>query len=336
MNKIISISIAAYNVEKSINETLDSFVIPEIMNDIEVIIVNDGSTDNTSQIAHNFSKKYPDTFIVIDKINGGYGSTINVASQEAHGKYFKTVDGDDWVERKGFIELVNYLKKISDDVVVTNYWRVNDKTKKKIPTIFKCSEYKKTYSFEEAYDNQKLFMQALAIKTSILKNIKIDITEHCFYTDIEYILTVVPYLKTISFLDTYVYMYRVAVNEQSMSVAGKRKHIDEQLKVYRKMTSYYNMVRNDLDDGKCKFFLTILSEMYKSHITAILSLKISIQSKQRMLDIEHYTRDMVREVFDETNKYKTIRILRSTDYMAYALGSVAYKIYQKFLAISGR
>ena len=69
MNKIISISIAAYNVEKSINETLDSFVIPEIMNDIEVIIVNDGSTDNTSQIAHNFSKK------------GVLSSAFNIASK---------------------------------------------------------------------------------------------------------------------------------------------------------------------------------------------------------------------------------------------------------------
>lgn len=336
MDKILSISIASYNIEKYVNETLGSFVISEVLKDIEVIVVNDGSKDKTSELAYEFSKKYPDTFVVIDKANGGYGSTINASTRIARGKYFKTVDGDDWVDKQGFIKLVNYLKTVNDDMVVTNFARVNDKNKKMTPTRFHCRGYEKTFLFEDMYDDQELFMQALTIKTEILKQLQLEITEHCFYTDIEYILTPVPMINTISFLDEYVYMYRVAVNEQSMSVAGKRKHIDEQLKIYKKMTALYNSVKSELGKGKQRFFIIILSEMYKSHITAILSLKISDKSKKRLLEIEKYTKKQVNDIYQETYKYKTIKVLRKTNYLTYSIGSILYKIYQKVLVISGR
>lgn len=111
MNKILTISIAAYNIEKYVNETLDSFVIPEVMDDIEIILVNDGSKDGTGKLARSYESEYPNTFIIVDKENGGYGSTINTSVEIASGKYFKTVDGDDWVDRQGFIKLVEYLKR---------------------------------------------------------------------------------------------------------------------------------------------------------------------------------------------------------------------------------
>ena len=101
--KILSISIAAYNAEKWIERCLDSFCIPEIAADIEVIIVNDGSTDHTEQYAHKYVVLYPDIFRLINKKNGGHGSTINVGIKKACGKYFKIVDADDWVEKEGLI-----------------------------------------------------------------------------------------------------------------------------------------------------------------------------------------------------------------------------------------
>lgn len=334
--KVLTISIASYNIEKFVDETLSSFIIPEIMDDLEVIAVNDGSKDGTSELAKKYVDLYPDTFVVVDKENGGYGSTINSSSKIARGKYFKTIDGDDWVDKDAMIALINYLKTTDDDAIITNYCRVNDKTGKKIPTRFHCKALRTSMSFEEGYTDQQLFMQAITIKTSILQAIKINITEHCFYTDIEYILTPVPYIYTISFLDEYVYMYRVAVNEQSMSVEGKRKHIDEQLRILSKMIKYYAEKKDELTPAKKSYFRVILSEMYKSHITAILSLDISDTAKQRMISIEKYLKENARDIFDSTNNYKTINILRSTNYAAYTMGSVAYKMYQKILPLLGR
>lgn len=331
MEKILSISIAAYNVEKYIKMTLNSFIIPEILDDLEVILVNDGSKDYTSQLSHEIEQRYPFAFTVIDKKNGGYGSTINTSIQMAHGKYFKTIDGDDWVEQEGLIKLIHYLKNTDDDMIITNYTRVNDKTGKKVPTIFECKESKKSFYFVDLYKNQKFYMQGITFKTSILKNMHYMITEHCFYTDIEYILTPIPFINTISFLDENVYMYRIAVNEQSMSVAGKRKHIDEQLKILKKMIQYYNVWFDKLDKGKQSYFNTILSGMLKSHITAILSLKITFKSKKRLLDIEKYVKYHANTVYETSDQYKIIRLLRKTKYMIYPVGSILYRLYQKIL-----
>ena len=101
MNKILTISIAAYRVEQYLAECLDSFTDPRIAGDLEVLVINDGSGDGIRDIAREYEKKYPDVFRLIDKENGGHGSTINRGIAEAKGTYFKTVDGDDLVHPQG-------------------------------------------------------------------------------------------------------------------------------------------------------------------------------------------------------------------------------------------
>lgn len=96
MNKILTVVIPTYNIEKYIETCLNSFVIPEVMEKLEVLVVNDGSKDSSAVLARAYEERYPDTFRVIDKENGGHGSTINRGLLEAAGTYFKVVDGDDW------------------------------------------------------------------------------------------------------------------------------------------------------------------------------------------------------------------------------------------------
>lgn len=335
-SKVLTISIAAYNIDKYIRNTLDSFIISDIIEDLEVIIVNDGSKDNTLEIAREYEHKYPDLFVVVDKANGGYGSTINAAYKIAKGKYFKTIDGDDWVDKNGIIKLVNYLKKCNDDIVVTNFCRVNDKNGKIKKTIFETSKYAKTMKFDEGYLGQELYMQGVTIKTELLKIARLNILEHCFYTDIEYILTPVPFYETISFLNVNVYMYRVALNEQSMSVNGKRKHIDEQIKVLRKMISYYDKYYDELSAGKRRYFEVILSGMIKSHFTAILSLKLSKDAYKRMINFDKEVHNKNIELYNLTNEYIVIKLLRKSKYKLYYGESIAYKFYQYLIKVLGK
>ena len=109
--KILTVTIPSYNVEAYLEDCLESFVNSEVMDDIEVLIVNDGSSDNTAKIAQRYVDKYENTFRLINKENGGHGSTINTGVREAKGKYFKVVDGDDWVDTRSFIHLVKVLKE---------------------------------------------------------------------------------------------------------------------------------------------------------------------------------------------------------------------------------
>lgn len=130
MNKILTVVIPTYNIEKYIRTCLDSFVIPEILDKLEVLVVNDGSKDRSAAIAREYETRYLGTFRVIDKENGGHGSTINRGLSEAAGTYFKVVDGDDWVERTAFLKLMDCLETCGSDVVLSNYYWVHDRTGK--------------------------------------------------------------------------------------------------------------------------------------------------------------------------------------------------------------
>lgn len=329
--KVLTISVASYNTEKYIRKTMDSFIIPEIMDKLEVLIVNDGSSDRTLEIAQEYEARYPGTFRAIDKPNGGYGSTINKAVEVAKGRYIKTIDGDDWVDRDGLIKLINFLEKTSADMVVTNFARVNDKNGKVTPTNFEFPCEGVVKSFDEMYNNQELYMQALAIKVEIYRNNNIRITHHCFYTDIEYIMYPCPYVKSVAYLNTCVYMYRVAVNEQSMSINGKRKHIDEQRKILGNVIAYYkeNLKKSQLTLGQKKYFDVVLNNMVKSHITAILSLKRCSENYMRMKTFNEFVRKEIPEIYDKGNNSAFVRLVRCNNYIIYWAESVAFCTYCK-------
>ena len=132
MNKILSVVIPTYNMEKYLKICLDSFIYDDKAHDLEVLIVNDGSKDNSLKIAQEYETKYPNIFKVIDKENGGHGSTINAGLKVATGKYFKAVDADDWVDTKELAKLLDYLKTADVDCVLTDFtffYETNNSTK---------------------------------------------------------------------------------------------------------------------------------------------------------------------------------------------------------------
>ena len=96
MKKKLTVSIAAYQVEKYIRKTLSSFIEDGIRDQVEVLIIDDGGHDGTLRIAKEYAARYPDTFFPIHKENGGWGSTVNCGIENAHGEHFKLLDGDDY------------------------------------------------------------------------------------------------------------------------------------------------------------------------------------------------------------------------------------------------
>ncbi|MEI3553139.1 MAG: glycosyltransferase family A protein [Acutalibacteraceae bacterium] len=149
MEKTLSISIAAYNVEEFLKNTLDSLVAPEIMDDIEVLIIDDGSKDNTAAIGKEFEDKYPNSFKVISKPNGGYGSTINAAIDAATGQYFKTLDGDDWYDTENLVRFVKDLKNMSADLILTPFTMVYEGTGEKQVISMERNYQEKNITFEQ-------------------------------------------------------------------------------------------------------------------------------------------------------------------------------------------
>ena len=242
MEKLLTVVIPTYNIQKYIRTCLESFCIPEIMDKIEILIVNDGSKDNSPNIASEYVKRYPNTFILINKENGGHGSTINTAISVAKGKYFKVVDGDDWVEKKDFLNLVLYLEKQDSDIVATNYYWVDDKSKKRkiefkhpFPNVL----YKRQYQMKDVAKKTFIKMHSMSIKTEILRRAKVRLDEHCYYVDVEYIMLPIPYVKTVTFLDEFVYMYRIGLETQSMNPNNMRRNLEHHERVFERMLKEY-------------------------------------------------------------------------------------------------
>lgn len=148
MQKVLSISVAAYNVEKFIEQCLDSFIDPAILDRVEVLVTDDGSKDRTPEIVSTYEKKYPGTFRLISQKNAGPGSTVNSGIKHATGKYFRMVDGDDWVNTAQMGAFLDILEKTNADMVCADHCCVDHETgQKKRRENERCSVYGRAVFF---------------------------------------------------------------------------------------------------------------------------------------------------------------------------------------------
>lgn len=324
--KVLTISIAAYNVDKFIKQTLDSLIDERIMDDLEIIVVNDGSSDNTLAIAKEYERKYPDSFIVIDKENGGYGSTINSSLKIASGKYYKLLDGDDWYDKEILIDFINYLKTINSDVVVMPCIEyVDDTNETKQLDALNHVEEKKEFTFEGYPVGARLSQHQVCFKTETIKDKGIKIRENCFYTDTEYLLKCLSKCKTIVKIDLPIYIYRIGLEEQSMSLSGLNRHYRDVVKYYKEMIRYYNE-ENYSDIFKKKYFEGAMISLAKYHLTNFLL--ITPCRKKEYIEFEKYIKDNAPSIYEQSN-CKTLSILRKTNNIMFRPLSFILKIRAK-------
>lgn len=321
MEKILTITVPSYNVEKFLENTLNSFVDERVLNDIEVLIVDDGSKDNTAQIGKQYEEKYPGTFRVISKENGGHGSTINRGIQEAQGKYFKVVDGDDWVDKDGFAELIHRLKDCNVDYVFTNYYEVNDGTGELTPVTFPGIETEKEMPFEKIANETRISMHALVIRTKILKENKIRLDEHCFYVDVEYILYPIPYVNSVIYFDIYVYMYRLAQVNQSVSILGYQKHMQNHIDVILHVLDYINEYKKQKDYDKLKdiYMSRRIADMINNQVDIFISFPLSDKDmKQKFKEFDIEVKQRSGYVYEKSGERShVLKMLRRTKFRFY-------------------
>lgn len=233
--KILSIIVPSYNTSSFVQECVPTFIDERLFNDVDVFFIDDGATDNTEQTLRPFLEKYPDYLHFCHKENGGHGSVINYGlSNCVKTKYFKVIDGDDFVDREALINLVSYLKTTNDDLVVSGYLEKYPNGEVKIPPI--AMDDNSSYKERTTYGPELLIALNLTIhsatfKTSIFVDNQIVMPEKLFFEDNLFILYPTIYLKAISFINDYVYCYRLGNPNQSVSIAGRIKHYQDSLVV---------------------------------------------------------------------------------------------------------
>lgn len=234
MEKILTLVIPTYNMEKYLRKCLDSLVVSqESMELLEVLIINDGSVDNSLSIAKEFVQRYPHTFRVIDKENGNYGSCVNRGLKESTGKYIKILDADDSFENKYFEEFIVFLKNIDVDLIISGYNKVNEtgdvveRHSFGFPsrTILDFREYCTMASVKQ------IQMHAVTYRTENLKRIKYRQTEGISYTDQEWIFIPLTTINHFSYFNQILYLYLVGREGQTMDDDVIVKSMNQ----YRKM-----------------------------------------------------------------------------------------------------
>lgn len=254
MSKILTIVIPSYNVEAFLEKTVNSFLAEEIMDDIEILIVNDGSKDKTKEIGMHFEEQYPQCVKLVDKENGGHGSTINKGLSIATGKYFKVVDGDDWVDTAAFVSYVKKLKNINVDMVLTPFNEVYIPSMKTIKRATANVSTDKEYALSDVLGDigDCYQMHSITFRTAIIQD-KLKITEHCFYVDQEYILLPLGAVEKVMFLDNTIYQYRLGDENQSVSVTSKQKNRAMHRKVVMRLLRTFEDEKSELPAEKKAF-----------------------------------------------------------------------------------
>lgn len=257
MNKILTITIPVYNMERYLDRCLSSLFLPECENNIEILIINDGSLDASQDIIDLYTLQYPKLFRAIHKENEGWGSCIKLAIGEAKGKYFKVLDSDDWFNSAAFREFIDVLEKKDADIIGTGMTEVYaDKTYlcKNYPDEI-CNRY---WTLEE-YLRKKNNLQhdfplsRLTYKTNILKENKFTIGDK-YYSDIDFNLQPLVFVKKIYISSLNLYYYDRGIEGQSTSKKGYINHFDDYKEMTCRCVRFFSKYRKCLNETLRDFF----------------------------------------------------------------------------------
>ena len=319
MEKILTISVAAYNVEKYLEKCLSSLVAEEIIDDIEVFVIDDGGKDGSLEIAKEYEAKYPNTVHAIHKENGGYGSTVNYSIGHAAGKYFKLLDGDDWFDTEGLIQLVRILKESEADVVVSEYYTGSDSDHLQLvkhgteegDEVTLISHLKKT---------EGIGMWALAYKTAVLRESGLKLPEHMLYTDQFYATEPMAIAKTMQFVRFPVYCYRIGYEEQSMSRLSRVKHTDNWVYICDAALDFCDKMKNR-GCANYKYILMQTARCYSGTLKTLLMNPLNKRNLRRVKQYEKKAKQNNLDVYQYATKIgkmgKCVWALRKSHYLLY-------------------
>lgn len=316
MEKVLTISVAAYNVEKFLVNTLNSLADSRYVDKLEVFVIDDGGNDKSLEIAKEFEQRFPYTFHAIHKENGGYGSTVNYSIKHATGRYFKLLDGDDWMDQNGLNDILDKLKNCQEDVIVSEYYTgpsANEliivPTRQLDETIVKVCEYETSYPHG---------MWSLFYRTEMLKESQVVCPEHSMYTD--QIYSTVPFgiADSIRFINLPVYCYRFGRTEQSTSRPSRIKHAEEMLSVCKMLYDYYEAHK----DGN-KYLLSRVSRYYIVALKTLMLTPLTRENRRKLILYETQMKQNHPELYHAATSSNSIgvfvNILRKSHYAAYWL-----------------
>lgn len=247
--KTLTFLVPCYNVAHCVRRCIDSMLAEAVLDDIEILLINDGSKDNTLEVLRDYEQRNPEVVRVIDKENGGWGTAINLGIREAKGKYVKEVDADDWVSTENLPAYIAFLKGNDIDYIATDYTEYFKADDHYEHHGYQQEIYNKTMSLNDFWEKHSTAwdfpIHAITYRTQMLQECGLKVGER-YYGDIEYNLYPLPHVKTICVLPLNVTVYFRGSDEQSTSTAGYAKHFRDYAAMSQRITSFFLSVPDSL------------------------------------------------------------------------------------------
>lgn len=306
--KYITFVVPSYNSEAYLDRCIKSLLPGG--EDVEIIIVNDGSTDNTGKIADMYADLYPNMVKAVHKKNGGHGSGVNAGIERANGVYFKVVDSDDWVDKRSYLTLLNRIKESVEhgdttiDLFVTNYVynRSDEGNSHRIhyKNVFDSNRIATWDYIKHFTVSQYFLMHSLTFKTDVVRRAGVKLPEHTFYVDSIFAYQPLPYVKKLMYLDIDFYQYYIGREDQSVNEKNMIRRIDQQFAVTRIVMNSYNIEEiRQMSPKLAKYMVRQISILLS--ITSVLcsladTNEYTSKMKELWLELENIDKSLYRQV----------------------------------------
>ena len=275
--KLLSIAIPCYNSEAYMRKAIECLLPGGA--DVEILVINDGSKDNTGKIADEYEAKYPGIVRAIHQENGGHGEAVNAGLRNATGLYYKVLDSDDWFKEEAYLKVLDKLRELVGgetvlDMLVCNFvYEKEGKAHKKVMTYKSALPQDRIITWNDVKHfkpGQYMLMHSVIYRTKLLRECGLELPKHTFYVDNIYVFQPLPSVKTMYYMNVNLYRYYIGRADQSVNESIMIGRIDQQLKVNRLMIDYMAKTKG-LHKKQEKYMLSYLSIIMT--ISSILLIK---------------------------------------------------------------
>lgn len=313
----VSVIVPVYNVEKYLERCLESLV-NQTLENIEIIIVNDGTKDNSEEIIKKFMEKYPQKIVYLKKENGGLSDARNYGIPYAKGEYIAFLDSDDYVEKDIYKEMYELAKKENSDMVECDFlWEYPNKVREDIGQVYNGKK--------EMLEKVRVVAWNKLIRRSILEKTQIQFPKGLRYEDVEFTYKLIPHLNKVSFLKN-TYIHYIQRENSIINVQNERTK------------EIFTVLDNVIDYYKEKNFY----EEYKEELEYVYTRYLLCSSLLRMVKIKdkNVRKNMLKTTWKNLNtkfpNWKNNKILKRNktlkDKYMKSVNKFTYKIYCAILS----
>ena len=336
--KLLSIAIPCYNSEAYMEKCIESLL--KGGEDVEILVVNDGSSDRTAEIADAYAEKYPTIIKAVHQENGGHGEAVNAGIRNATGLYFKVVDSDDWVNEEAYAKILHTLGELvrgpeTVDMLISNFvYEKQGAARKKVMQYRHCLPVNEIFGWDSVHmsKGKYLLMHSIIYRTKLLHECGMELPKHTFYVDNIFAFEPLSFVKKMYYLDVNFYRYFIGRDDQSVHESVMIKRLDQQYRVTKLMLEIYNSSPKDqknANDAMIHYFDMMMC------VSSILSIREG--SEERLKDKEKLWKQL-----EETNPelYGIVRnsLLGRTMNLPGKFGRkcsvVGYKVVNKFFGFN--